>query len=269
MIKWDDLVYWQLIDEQGNKTDHQVIARDHAIRILDGDYRRNTLRELTNNEWADLRNEFHDSPRTKSPEKEEVGVELRKIEQELLHYIINSDDKVKSTKAFADKKGFSVETINDVATILVEQYLITTETEAGVDPKTQRSYISYRCNSTPIGKNVSERANDLSRIQNHTNDADEAPKSNKKRFIIDYQWTVMVVISFGILVFTFLNWRSNSKDVQHSISSDLINEDTIKKDKANPQIESRTVIRTLVDSASLPYLENYPILDKGLYLKYS
>ena len=47
IVDWGDLVYWQLIDKDGNKNDHRITARDHAIRIIDLDSRNNTLRELS------------------------------------------------------------------------------------------------------------------------------------------------------------------------------------------------------------------------------
>lgn len=157
VIDWGDLVYGQLIDKKGIKSDHQIIARDHAKRIINSDDRKYAIREITESEWAELRSQFHDFPTSNSTKGEEI--ELKKIEKELLRYISKSDDKVKSTKTFADAKGFSVSTINDVAKSLKEKYLITTEIEAGLDPKTQRSYISFRCESTPLGDDLLERVN--------------------------------------------------------------------------------------------------------------
>lgn len=151
VIEWGDLVYWQLIDIEGTKNDHRIIARDHAVRIIDSDDKRNTIREITDLEWMDLKSQFYDTPNHESTRQEEI--DLRSIEWELLIYISQTEEHNKrSTKAFADSTGYSVTTMNDVAKTLKRKYLIETELESGVDSKTQKLYTSFRCKLTPLGK---------------------------------------------------------------------------------------------------------------------
>lgn len=234
VIDWGDLVYWQLIDKYGTINDHRIIAKDHAKRIHDNDQKRNSIRDLTSLEWEELRTKFYDSPKKHLSIKEDKEIELRSIEKELLRYISKSTDRVKRTKTFADAKGFSVSTINDVAKSLKEKYLITATAEAGLDPKTQRQYLSFRCEPTSLGddlfgketertpKNVLIGSGDISPEPNPTT---KRRRANNKFIKVDFKWLVTVLISSGILLLAFLNWKSNALTKQNEIT----NENQIKE----------------------------------------
>lgn len=224
VIEWGDLVYWQLIDKDGIKNDHRIIVKDHAQRIHDLDQKRNSIRDLTPLEWSELRRQFFDSPIPNSKIKEEKEIELRSIEKELLQYVSKSTDKVKSTKTFADAKGFSVSTINDVAKSLKEKYLITTEIEAGLDPQTQRSYTSFRCESTSLGdeylisleRNIKDQEIKTAKNEPQIEKENSSPKNKRKLTLGEKLGICSLIVAILVLIFgnnlleRKIFWNSNN-----------------------------------------------------------
>lgn len=247
VTEWDDLVYWQLIDSKGVKNDHKIIARDHAQRIHDKDPKKNSMRELTQSEWEELRRHFFDSSVPNFALEEKATVQLKNIEKEFLRYVAKSIDNVKSTKTFADAHGFSVSTINDVAKSLNEKYLITMTSEAGLDPITQRSYTSFRCEPTPLGANLIE--NGIVSL-----------KKPLSRFKLELSHKIALgALLVAIIVLLFGNNIVGRIRAGYSVDH---------KVKTDTSVVDQSRQETTIDSLKLPYLENVPILDKGLFIKH-
>lgn len=184
---WGDIVYLQTIDKDGLKTDHRIMDRDHAIRVISKDYRKYSLRELEQSEWIEIRNHFHDAPDIDViAHIPETPVTLSKVEKRFLRYLHESSERVNSTKVFADSNGFTVSTINELADSLRAKHLIATVRAAGRDPDNPVGYVTYYCELTPVAVDMIEEW----KVSNQkTTNAEEMNVSgNFKRSRIRYSW---------------------------------------------------------------------------------
>ena len=90
-------------------------------------------------------------------------------------------------------------------------------------------------------------------------------KSNKIAAVI----LVLVVAFFGIskIINEITKTKENIEKFNNT-SDEPKSEDTISNEFIENQVKNVNTNLILIDSLELPYLKNYPILDKGIYLKY-
>lgn len=55
VLDWGELVMWQTVDNSGNLKDQKVLDKDHALRILEKDSQKNSLRKLTKKELKEVK----------------------------------------------------------------------------------------------------------------------------------------------------------------------------------------------------------------------
>lgn len=61
VIEWGDPVYLQTITAS-SRVDERIVEREEAIKMIDINVKKYSLRELTEAEWTTFRNCFHNSP---------------------------------------------------------------------------------------------------------------------------------------------------------------------------------------------------------------